>query len=232
MSHEPTAIPFAPVAVTFARPEESGAFRRKLGGVRKGRCGALIAWRGSIGKNAVTVIHTGIGPASAGRAIRELLTHENPRRVISAGFAGGLDPALRAGDTLTADFPTTLIFSKTMPLETPAEKIAAFRETGARIVDMETDIIGAACASAGVPLTAVRAVSDTADESLPVPFPVWFDTVRQRARPFVLVAHLLLHPSHIAPFTRFVLRLPHVANALAAAIVDALSENGALADGE
>ena len=222
MSSEPTASSAAPVAVTFARPEESGAFRRKLTGTRKGKCGALMAWRGSIGEIAVTVIHTGIGPASAERAIRELLTHEKPRRVISAGFAGGLDPALRAGETLTADFPTTLIFSKAIPLETPSKKIAAFRETGARIVDMETDIIGAACAGAGVPLTAVRAVSDTAGESLPVPFAVWFDTARQRARPFALVAHLLRHPSHIAPFTRFVLRLPRVAEALAQAIEAAL----------
>ena len=182
----------------------------------------LPAWRGSIGKNAVTVIHTGIGPASAGRAIRELLAHEKPRRVISAGFAGGLDPALRAGDTLTADFPTALIFSKAVPLETPAEKIAAFRETGARIVDMETDIIAAACANAGIPLTAIRAVSDSADESLPVPFGVWFDTARQRARPLALVAHLLRHPSHIAPFARFVLRLPRVAEALAQAIAATL----------
>ena len=190
--------------------------------MKKGKCGALTAWRGSIGKIAVTVIHTGIGPASAERAFRELFAHEKPRRVISAGFAGGLDPALRAGETLTADFPTTLIFSRAIPLETPSEKVAAFRTTGARIVDMESDIIGAACAGAGVPLTAVRAVSDTARESLPVPFAVWFDTARQRARPLALVAHLLRHPSHIAPFTRFVLRLPRVAAALAEAIEAAL----------
>ncbi len=221
MSTEP-ANSAAPVAVTFARPEESGAFRRKLDGVRKEKCGVLTAWRGNIGEIAVTVIHTGIGPASAARAIGELLAHEKPRHVISAGFAGGLDPALRAADTLTADFPTPLIFSKAIPLETPAEKIAAFRETGARIVDMETDILGAACASAGVPLTAVRAVSDAADESLPVPFGVWFDTARQRARPLALVLHLLRHPSHIAPFTRFVLRLRRVAAALAQAIEAAL----------
>ena len=212
----------APVAVTFARPEESGAFRRKLGGVRRGKCGALTAWRGSIGENPVTVIHTGIGPAAAECAIRELLTHEKPSRVITSGFAGGLDPALRAADTFTADFPTTLIFSKPIPLETPAEKIAAFRATGARIVDMESDVIAAACAGAGVPLTAIRGISDTADETLPVPFDVWFDTARQRARPLALVAHLLRHPSHIAPFTRFILRLPRVAAALAEAIASAL----------
>jgi adenosylhomocysteine nucleosidase len=219
---ETTATATAPVALTFARPEESGAFRKKLDGLRKGRCGALPAWRGNLGAVTVIVIHTGIGPVSAERAIRELLAHEQPRRVISAGFAGGLDPALRVGDTLTADFPTPMILSRSTPVETPAEKIAAFRETGARLVDMETGAIGAVCAGAGVPLSSIRAVSDSADESLPVPFGVWFDTTRQRPRPLALVLHLVRHPSHIAPFARFVLRLPRVAEALAQAIGAAL----------
>ena len=218
MSSAHTPDPAAPVAVTFARPEESGAFRRKLAGIKKGKCGALTAWRGSIGKVAVIVIHTGIGPASAARTVRELLAHEKPRKVISAGFAGGLDPALRVGDTLTADFADAKILSRARPIETPAEKIAAFRETGARLVDMETATLAEACATANVPLISVRAVSDSADQFLPVPFDAWFDTQRQRARPFALVLHLLRHPSHIAPFVRFLSKLPRVAEALATAI--------------
>ena len=204
--------------MTFARTEESGAFRRKLSGVRKGKCGALTAWRGCIGKIAVIVIHHGIGPASAGSAIQELLSHEKPRKVISAGFAGGLDPALQVGDTLTADFANAKILSRALPIETPAEKIAAFRETGARLVDMETATLAEACASAGVPLISVRAVSDSAHQFLPVPFGAWFDMRRQRARPLALVLHLLCHPSHIAPFARFVSRLPRVADALAQSV--------------
>ena len=212
----------APVVVTFARPEESGAFRRRLGDVRKGKCGALTAWRGRIGNVAVTVIHTGIGPASAEHAIRELLVHERPRKVISAGFAGGLDPALRVGDTLTAESPHAAVLSRATPIETPAEKIAAFQTTGARLVDMETATLADACAKAGVLLVSVRAVSDSADQFLPVPFDAWFDTARQRARPLALVLHLLRHPTHIAPFARFVARLPRVARALALAVAEVL----------
>ena len=222
MSDESTADSADSVAVTFARPEESGAFLRKLGGVRKGKCGALTAWRGCIGKITVTVIHTGIGPASAARAIRELLAHEKPRKVICAGFAGGLDPAMRVGDTLTADFADAKILSRALPIETPAEKIAAFRETGARLVDMETATLAEACATANVPLVSVRAVSDAADQFLPVPFDAWFDMRHQRARPFALVLHLLRHPSHIAPFVRFLSKLPRVAEALAAAVESAV----------
>lgn len=212
--------------MTFARTEESGAFRRKLSGVRKGKCGVLTAWRGTIGKIAVTVIHHGIGPTSAASAIRELLSHEKPGKVISAGFAGGLDPALQVGDTLIADFANAKILSRALPIETPAEKIAAFRETGARLVDMETATLAEVCAAAGVPLISVRAVSDSADQFLPVPFGAWFDMRRQRARPLALVLHLLRHPSHIAPFARFVSRLPHVAEALAQAVEAAVGNDG------
>jgi hypothetical protein len=90
--------------------------------------------------------------------------------------------------------------------------------TGARLVDMESATLAEACALANVPLTAVRAVSDSADQFLPVPFDAWFDTQRQCARPVALVLHLLRHPSHIAPFVRFLSRLPRVAKALAAAV--------------
>lgn len=207
-----------PVVVTFARPEESAAFRRKLEALKKGTCGPMPAWRGRVGETGVTVIHTGIGPVAAERAIREVIDGEKPCKVISAGFAGGLDPALRVGDTLVSDSPATLLLSRAIPIETPEEKVAAFRTTGARIVDMETAVIAAACAAAGIPLVAVRAVSDSADEALPVPFQYWFDVGRQRPRPLALVGFLLRRPSRVVPFARFIMRLPRVAEALAVAI--------------
>ena len=175
----------------------------------------------------VLIVHTGIGPESAGRVIRSLLAVEKPRLLVCAGFGGGLDPQLRVGDTLVADFSAGVILSSADPLETPAQKAAVFRKSGARIVDMETATIAAACSAAGVPLVAVRAVSDSADDSLPVPFDVWFDAARQRARPLALVGFLLRNPSRAAPFARFVLRLPRVAAALARAIERVLSEHGA-----
>jgi adenosylhomocysteine nucleosidase len=211
----------APIVVTFARPEESGAFRGKLEALKKGRCGPMAAWRGRVGENAVTVVHTGIGPGAADRAIREVIQCEKPGKVISAGFAGGLDPALGVGDTLVSDSPD-VILSREIPLETPEEKAAAFRETGARMVDMETAVLAAVCKTAGIPFVAARAVSDSADEPLPVPFQHWFDVERQRPRPFALLGYLLRRPSRVVPFARFVMRLPRIAEALAGAVESAL----------
>jgi adenosylhomocysteine nucleosidase len=204
--------------VTFARPEESGAFRRRLAGLRRTKWGALPVFVGRCGESEVVVVHTGIGPVSAGRAMESFFAAGKPGLVIGAGFAGGLDPALRVGDTLVAEFSAGAILSRPDPIETPAEKAAVFRESGARLVDMETAAIAAACERAGVPFVGVRAVSDSADEPLPVPFGIWFDVDRQRPRPFALLRFLIVRPARAVAFARFVLRLPRVAVSLADAV--------------
>jgi len=40
-------------------------------------------------------------------------------------------------------------------------------------------------------------ISDTASQSLPVPFSAWFDAQAQRPRPVALLRHLMLHPAVI-----------------------------------
>lgn len=188
----------------------------------------MPAFSGRIAESGVLVFHIGIGLESAARTIRAVLAAGRPRLVIGAGFAGGLDPQLRTSDTVSDDFSkqrdgvTRAIISRPEPIETAAEKQKLFRETGARVVDMETASLQAACNQAGIPLIAVRAVSDTAQEALPVPFAAWFDIARQRVRPMALVGFLLRNPSRIAPFARFVRQLPSVAAALARAIEDAV----------
>ena len=184
--------------------------------------GSLPVFRGRSRNVEVVVVHTGIGQKAASRTIRSLLEVEKPRRVICAGFGGGLDPRLRVGDTLVADFSSGVIISCPDPLETPGEKAAMYRKTGARLVDMETSAVAAGCGSAGIPMVAIRAVSDSADEALPVPFAAWFDVARQRVRPLALAGFLLRRPSRVFPFARFVSRLPRVAAALARAIEGAL----------
>jgi adenosylhomocysteine nucleosidase len=114
--------------------------------------------------------------------------------VISAGLCGGLSPELRAGDLVLPESvigprgerlnvtPTphhravglaaglaragTLVTSPDV-VATAEDKAALFARTGAVAVDMESSLILAHAAAAGCPTLVVRAVSDTADESLP-----------------------------------------------------------------
>lgn len=209
------------IAVTFAVPQESRDFRGALRHASEVGPALLL---GNLGDCEVLVGHTGVGPASAARRAAALLAWHRPRLLISAGFAGGLDPRLATGDLLLAtNFSSPELLAKSRahlagnahaffggltsqshPAETVAEKSALARATGALAVDMETASIAAACERSGVPLLAVRAISDCARDPLPVPFPEWFDLEAQRPRPITLVKFLARHPAQIRPFARFV----------------------------
>jgi len=185
--------------VTFAVPHESRSFRRTTaaGGVR--------------------VVHTGIGEAAARQALQEALAAERPEAVISSGFAGGLASELQVGDLvadssasspdLLATLPSVVrrgrILTAPKPVESPEEKNRLQRETGALAVDMETEAIASECARAGIPLLVLRVISDAADDSIPVPLEVAWDTQRQRPRPVRLMAYLASHPGQIGPFLVF-----------------------------
>lgn len=194
------------VVVTFAVPDESRAFEARSP------------------HGPVVVVHTGVGDTPAGRRrLDDVLGEETPRFVLSAGYAGGLRADLRVGDLvlaenfsdpglldaarpLLADEPCHVGALVTQPLvaETAAAKRALHDATGALAVDMETAWIADACARAGVPLLALRVVSDAAGQSFPVPNDVLFDAVRQRPRYVALPAWLLLHPWRIGAFVGFV----------------------------
>ena len=222
------------IAVVFALPEESRDFRRAIRAVR----GKGNIWRATIAGHPVLVAHCGVGPAAAARATTELLAAHRPRMLIATGFAGALDPALALGALviggnvsareLIARAPQSgahigHLTSVATPVESPAARRALAAATGAIAVDMETASIAAACARTGVPLLAVRAISDLANDSLPVPFAEWFDLARQRPRPLRLLLFLARHPSRVAPFTRFVRGLAPARAALASFLLELIS---------
>lgn len=215
------------IAVTFAVPDESRDFRRRL--------------EASSFAGKVAVAHSGAGPAAAGRHAGRVL-EGRPEMLIAAGFAGGLDRALRTADVMVAtnfSDPTLIAHARAIggarfgaltSVDLPAESLdakAALARDGAIAVDMETAAVSAACARAGIPLLAVRVISDPACEPLPVPFAEWFDLERQRPRPLRLVAWLARHPKQIAPFARFVRGLAPARRALADFLVRFLEHSGA-----
>ncbi|KAB2648445.1 MAG: hypothetical protein DVB27_00600 [Verrucomicrobia bacterium] len=210
------------IAVTFALPQESRDFRHLLRQARTVGPGRSLL--GNVGPEEVLLAHTGVGPVAAAEHVAALLAAHRPRLLLSTGFAGGLDPRLATGDLLIAtnvSAPALVaqcrallageghasfgaLISQPLPAESVAEKTALARATGALGVDMETAAIAAAGARAGVPLLAVRAISDSAREPLPVPFAEWFDLAAQRPRPLALVRYLAHHRAQISPFVRFV----------------------------
>ena len=195
------------IAVTFAVPDESSSFSPEV------KRAAL----------PVEILHTGIGEEVCKSRLRAFLDrHPSPQVLISSGFAGGLDPLLQIGDVVVAanfsdasllkKLPTALrasahfgiLTTQSQLIETAAEKQRLSQETGAIAVDMETAHIAAECAARGIPMLCIRAISDTATQSMPVPHAVWFDAVKQRPRIVALLAWLATDPGAIPTFARFV----------------------------
>src|SRR5208337_5616279 len=95
---------------------------------------------------------TGIGRRNAADNIREALAKARPERVITAGFAGGLNPALKLATVLydedfDAGFGRDLQELGAVPARfychrrvaiTAAEKRLLWQETGADAVEMES----------------------------------------------------------------------------------------------
>lgn len=211
------------IALTFALPQESAALVAMLRGVEHIERGPLPVLRGNLAAGEITVLHHGIGAERSGARVAQFLEQNRPEILISSGFAGGLDPGLHVGDVMFAEnFSDPALIEKmrgvkpaearaffgaltTQPLaaETVADKARLFRETGALAVDMETAGIRALCEKSGVRMLSVRAISDTASQRLPVPFPDWFDAKKQSPRIGGLLWFLARHPGTIAEFARF-----------------------------
>jgi adenosylhomocysteine nucleosidase len=138
---------------------------------------------------------SGIG-ANAAQKAAERLAEQGAGALLSWGLAGGLDPALVAGNLLlpcavlsprgarllvTPDwharlaaaltpalrFNTGDLLTNPVAIDSSAAKAAAFRATNAVAVDMESFAIAEEAATRRLPFATVRVIVDTAGDSLP-----------------------------------------------------------------
>ncbi len=215
------------VAITFALQDESRAFTPRLH--HAGEDG--VALLGSVGAVEVVLFHTGVGAGQVCERLPRLLAAYPIERLICAGYGGGLAPELRAGDLVVAENFSDPVWaaracrvlgcrvgrlvSVAEPVQTPQAKAALAAESGAMAVDQETEAVAALCEERGIPLLALRAITDTAGEHLPVPFEVCFDAATERPRVGALLGFLLRHPERVGPFLRFANRVARARTALA-----------------
>lgn len=145
--------------------------------------------------DGVRPILTGIGPNNARTTLLNVLKSDPPEEVFTCGFAGGLNPRLAVGTVVfdAENLPSltpALINAGAVPCRfhcssriatTADEKRLLYAETGKDAVEMESGVIQEICRERGIPVVTVRAISDTAEEDLPVDFNALFDS-RQRIR--------------------------------------------------
>ena len=105
--------------------------------------------------------------------------------IVSTGFCGALDPALRIGDIVEG----SLVCADRVAV-TAAEKAALRRQTGASAVDMESAAVAETARQWNVPFRSVRAVSDIAAEDMPLDFNLYRDARGQFSRSRIAFAAL------------------------------------------
>jgi uridine phosphorylase len=167
-----------------------------------------------------------MGSVNAQRAITAELARATPRRVLTAGFAGGLARGLATGTVLFSSQDDELAKSLQTAGALPArfhcaervattvrEKRALREQTGADAVEMESAIICAVCGRQGIPNAVVRVILDSATEDLPLDFNVLMDT-RQELAPGKLALALLRQPQKIPALLRLQRRSAAAARAL------------------
>jgi adenosylhomocysteine nucleosidase len=174
------------------------------------------------------LVESGAGRGRAARATHALLDAHRPPRVVSAGFAGGLDPALRHGDLVLADTivdcqghhaPLLLAEAASMVpdisscrvgrllavdriIRLPGEKRDLGVKHQALACDMESLAVAEVCRQRGVPLLAVRVVSDTADEELPADIEKLLAQASTAARWGTAIGSILRRPSTLKDLLR------------------------------
>jgi hypothetical protein len=123
--------------------------------------------------------------------------------IIVAGVAGALDPTLSIGDVVLDDpdhrLPDSPLYRRgrihtaSQIAATPVEKTRLFQETNALAVDMEQAIIAELVRPLGIPVIGLRAISDTADQSLDPAVMNLVDDLG-RPKPMKIAATLIRRP--------------------------------------
>lgn len=144
---------------------------------------------------------------------------------VAAGIAGGLDPALRTGDVIVdgpIDPPAGAVRGRVHSADrispTPEDKRAIRDATGAHAVEMEVGPLRAALQPAGIEVAALRAVADTAHDSLPA-FMQRLVTDDGRSRPLAAAGHLARHPADLPALLRAARQSHTACRAMARAVV-------------
>jgi adenosylhomocysteine nucleosidase len=179
----------ADVGIVAALGVEVGFLTDRLAKVRKYAGPSHRVIEGEAAGKLVALIVGGAGRDAAQRATERLNEGHRPRWVISAGFAGALDPSFRLHDIVLptevvepdgAVFPTALgpghgikdarhgrLLTVDAIVRTAAEKSALRDRYKTDLVDMESSAVASVCAARGTRFVSVRVVSDEAAVDLP-----------------------------------------------------------------
>lgn len=180
---------WADVAVIAALSIEVADLVDQLRGKRRYQAASMAVLEGELKGKIVVVGVCGVGREAARRGAEILLAGHHPRWLVSAGFAGALNPALARNDAVLAHeivgldgsilpvaIPDVLdgrarwhrgrLLTVDRLITTAAEKAQLWQTFQADVVDMETAAVAQLCAERSARFLSARVVSDDAHGDL------------------------------------------------------------------
>jgi len=178
---------------------------------------------------------TGMGRRNAVEGIRNAIALVQPKRVITSGFAGGLNPKLEFGtvvyeEDFNAGFGPQLEQAGAVRAAfhchrrvaiTAAEKAALWQSTGADAVEMESSVIRNICREQHIPSATIRVISDDASQDLPLDFNALM-TPEDRIDYPKLIWAVLSRPGRIGKLLEFQRQTEAASRRLGAALAELL----------
>lgn len=180
----------ADVGIVAALSIEVGFLTDRLTKVRKYVGPRHTIIEGESGNKLVAMIVGGTGREQARGATELLVAGHRPRWVVSAGFAGALNPSLKRYGIALPDEVIDLegnryavdsfsregvahrpvggrLLTVDELVRTAAEKAVLREQYGADLVDMESSAVAAVCQARGSRFLSIRVISDEAEVDLP-----------------------------------------------------------------
>ena len=156
--------------------------------------------------NGFLLVANGPGPKLVTEALRDKKAVDG---IVSTGFCGALDPALRVGDIVvsgdTVRSPRPFVRGEILSVDrvavTAEEKRELRTRTGAAAVEMESAAVEAKAREWGVPFRCVKVVSESAAQDMPLDFNQYRDSAGRFSLPRIALA-AVLHPFTVMPALR------------------------------
>jgi adenosylhomocysteine nucleosidase len=169
----------------MALPIEAGYLCDRLTKVRKYTAQSHTIVEGEISGKLVAVIFSGVGRTAARQGGELLIAGHRPRLMLSAGFAGGLDPSLKRNDLVmpheiadlegnlievtarTSDMPASVrtrgrLLTVDRVITRTAEKAELREVNQADLLDMESSELAHLARERSLPFASMRVISDDA----------------------------------------------------------------------
>jgi adenosylhomocysteine nucleosidase len=191
MDDQPEQVdPKVDLVIQFALPIEAGGLVDLLDKVTVVKTAWGTVRHGVLQDRRLAIVESGAGAKLAREATLAAIDSLSPRWIISAGFAGGLQPGIERQDLIlvqsilgpdgtTVDVGLNVdkgtleprvhfgpVISVDSPVGKPGEKAQLGKNTNALAVDMESLSVAMACRERGVGFLGGRLITDSVDQSI------------------------------------------------------------------